>query len=179
MERLGCRRLRTEGRAAAAAERATVTQWAEIEGIIVARGCRQRVCLDFLKRNAVLSMLLSSATAAMAAGGLRCFVWDGDVRCLGSSGFPPGMRLGLGSVATFKSPQAWTQELSADPSVFTGPSQPLETAYAFSYWLRKPVRGPPKGRRGARGRCCHRPTLEHSFGTATSSGQHVSPLYRP
>lgn len=49
MERLGCRRSRAEGRAAAAA-RATVTQWAVIEGIILARGCRQRVCLDFLEK---------------------------------------------------------------------------------------------------------------------------------
>lgn len=95
----------------------------------------------------MLLMLLSSATARWRLG--ACVVLSGDVRCLGSSRFRPGMRLGLGSVATSKSPQAWTRELSAGPSVFTGPSQPLETAYASSDWLRKPGRGPPKGRRGS------------------------------
>lgn len=135
-ERLGCRRLRAEGRAAAA--RATVTQWRN-------RGnnCRSRVLspseFDLLQRNAVLSMLLSSATAAMAAGGLRGFGWE--VRCLGSSHFRPGHEAGIGVDCDLQIhphiPQALarcprTQQLSADLSVLTGSSQPLEGAYASS-----------------------------------------------
>lgn len=78
MERLGCRRLRTEGRAAAAA-RATVTQWGGIEGIIVARGCRQRVCLDFCEKECRAVDVAVVGDGAMAAGGLRCFVWGREV----------------------------------------------------------------------------------------------------
>lgn len=61
-----------------------------------------------------------------------CVVLSGtwDVRCLGSSRFRPGNghEAGIGVGCDLQVLQAWTQELSADPSVFTGPSQPLETA---------------------------------------------------